>query len=694
LFQSAVIWSKIAENNRYSSADRSDLSRFLNLVRNAASSDDDWTQLRRLAPYGPWAKFSAFQILTQSRHNDVDHNMRLIMDDQSGTIRPVPWDVSGDWEADNFRIDLASHPLFALYRRNSEFLLAELKTLYHYTVKQPLLEDAREFIRDLRAEFSDSLQRDTGRLQSLPLNRALPLLYDPQSSLATHEAMRDVLAERQRRLREILLHQPDATWTSRGSTVDLIISGPVPLADLTIVLDSNLPPPKKLVLDTNGNRRIDDDDFDVPFRITDGRLHIGVTWLANRMLRPFKTAVLGRTPFTEWAQQIQPTRFSLVADRRMAVLSAHGRNALTGKVAALQQRVRAGGRPTRFNRPVTASRKPVAEIWRGEKRFSGNTVVDKPVRIEAGTNIILEPGANLVFRGKLTVAGTPDRPVRFSGGGDTPWGAVALQGSGSQGSRLRHLFMEGGSGGHVDGVAYSAMLSIHDTRDVVVSHLRMRRNYIYDDMLHVVYGRDIRLDHLDLGEARADAIDIDISDVVIRDSKISRSGNDCIDLMTSQALLERIALSNCGDKGVSVGEASTAALVNSTVRDSAIGVEAKDGSTVQVLHSDFSGNKVQINAYRKNWRYAAGGEVTVEKSHFSPPPGGNIMKASKRSRVVIYDSSLVGGAKTNKRVRITDNSDQRNDRRARSPDYAVDLLPFLKAVDLDRLRNRRGAAAR
>jgi hypothetical protein len=692
LFQSSVIWSKNAENNRYQTADHSDLQRFLELVRSAASSNADWVKLRRQAPFEHWAKFSAFQILTQSWHNDASHNMRLLIDDQSGTVRPIPWDVGGEWEPAGFHMNKASHPLLALYRRSSAFLLMELTTLYHYTVHDRLLAGAQAFINQLGSAFQPSLERDTGRLQVLPLSRALPLLYNPGDSLKTHTSMQTSLENRHNWLVKKLDGPPQATWKLRDGVFDMVVSDLLPLSKLTIGLSPGAPQPTILAFDGNNNRKLDADDTILPFRLVDNRLVINAIWLANRTRRPKLGPLHGVDGFMGWLFDIQPTHFSLVSDQPLAATSASGQNPLTGRAVALKQIAREGQRPALFNRPLLAKSAHKVEVWRGDRHIQRTMVMENPLRIEAGSNIVMEPGTSLVFRGKLIIAGTDAEPVRIYGTGKGPWGTFALQGGGTKGSRLMHLDMEGGSGDHIDDVAYLAMLSIHATSDVIVSNLKMRRNHIYDDMLHVVYGRQIRLDQLHLTEARSDAIDIDISDVTISDSKISNIGNDCIDLMTSRALIERVVLSNCGDKGTSVGEASNMALVNSVIRNSAIGIEIKDGSTVQALHTDFFANNVQINAYKKNWRYASGGHAVVLKSHLASPASRNVLRTDKKSTLIIHDSSLVNGADIKKNVMIADDTDRTDSRRARASGYGIELLPLLKGVDLDTLRNRRGAS--
>ena len=168
--------------------------------------------------------------------------------------------------------------------------------------------------------------------------------------------------------------------------------------------------------------------------------------------------------------------------------------------------------------------------------------------------------------------------------------------------------------------------------------------------MHVVYGKNINLFETTIKNALSDGIDIDISDVTISGGSIRKTGNDCLDFMGSKVTVENIILSDCGDKGISVGEASRSLVTNSKINRSNIGIESKDGSKIQVLHTDFVDNKIQINAYKKNWRYGAGGQANIEKSYFKAAE--NLFKTDNKSQVLIDDSSIVERLKKDKNVVI------------------------------------------
>jgi hypothetical protein len=166
----------------------------------------------------------------------------------------------------------------------------------------------------------------------------------------------------------------------------------------------------------------------------------------------------------------------------------------------------------------------------------------------------------------------------------------------------------------------------------------MRKNTAVDDMMHVVYSKNIIIEDSEFKGAFADALDIDISNVTVRNCQILNSGNDAIDLMSSEALIANSELYGSRDKGVSVGEDSRAMIYNTRVNKNKIGIESKDASVACLINSQFEDNKTQINASTKNWRYGSGGTAIADKSVFISQ--ANRFSAGKNSNIRVIDSSI------------------------------------------------------
>ena len=151
--------------------------------------------------------------------------------------------------------------------------------------------------------------------------------------------------------------------------------------------------------------------------------------------------------------------------------------------------------------------------------------------------------------------------------------------------------MKGGSGDEVNHIKYTSMFSLHKTDNIIIKKLKMKNNSKHDDMLHIVYCNNVTLEDVTLEKAYSDAIDVDMSKgIVIKNAIIINPGNDSIDLMESEALIETSYLFNSGDKGISVGEDSNVVVHNSIFHKNNIGLATKDKSSAYILYSDLEDN--------------------------------------------------------------------------------------------------------
>ena len=296
------------------------------------------------------------------------------------------------------------------------------------------------------------------------------------------------------------------------------------------------------------------------------------------------------------------------------------------------------------------------DLMEGDYDFKSSKTFKNPVIIKPGSKLKLSPGVSLVFLNKLLIQGTKDEPVVVERKDPThPWGALLIVGPNTQGSLIENTRISGGSGGQVNQFFNTGMFSVHNSQDISVTNLTIGNNQKFDDLIHVLYSKDIVFDGLKVFEAKSDALDIDISSVTVINSEFSNAGNDAIDTMTSKVTVKDSKISVSGDKGISVGENSRVQVRAVELVHNKIGIEVKDGSFANIQNSVFDKNETQVNSYLKNWRYGGGGRLQISNSYFLGKL--NSVKAGKKSRVSITDSFFESEEvnMSSKRVKLKNN---------------------------------------
>lgn len=650
LFANAALWSKLSNNNQYPENDRSDLSSFISTLADANYVPDAMRRLKRIAPIDEWARLEAFVVMLGNAYYNEFHNQRLLVDSWRGVVLPV---VSQDAMVGNGReLDMAGDPLLQLYHSDSEFLLKKHEILVSFVIEQDILGEMIAHAKSLRPAMARSAARDIGLIEPEYWDD-FPLIWPDDGVMAAIEQRIANLEARRSWLQSALRSFPVATWDQDAHAFYLTITNSLPIAEVSMRMVGGTRTPSRIAVDINGNGLLDDADLNVPMKIAqvDGgeALILQAAWFANR--RNINTDVLqGSLAFKKTTEAVV-TSFKLVSDVPFKVSHVSAKSAVMGETKVLQHSDARGSSPTRYNVPTFAKSSNALTVWSGEKVIQETEIVFDDVRILAGTRVRLAEGANLIFRGKVEVAGTSERRVSFERvDAAKAWGVLALQGHGTRGSMLRHFEVRGGSGGRVDDISYTGMFSIQDTADVTVEYATLSEaSSDFDDMMHIIYGEGIVLRKLKLIGAPFDALDIDISKVRIDDAVFDKSGNDGLDFMDSRAVVKNSRMTSSGDKGASVGEGSNVLLINNWIAGNTIGIESKDGSVAMVFGGEFDGNLKTLNAYKKNWRYGGGGTVLIDNA--KTPPSGITVGADKNSRVVIGDIS--GKVQTDDKKRVT-----------------------------------------
>ena len=121
-----------------------------------------------------------------------------------------------------------------------------------------------------------------------------------------------------------------------------------------------------------------------------------------------------------------------------------------------------------------------------------------------------------------------------------------------------------------------------------------------------------KIDHLTVREAAADAIDIDFSNLNIRNINVDSAGNDCLDVSGGFYTIETFLGNDCGDKGISVGEMSELTVDKAEVTRALLGVSSKDLSNVEIKDARFSEVINCFEAVQKKQEFG-GGSITLSQ---------------------------------------------------------------------------------
>ena len=664
LFNNASLWTKQAYFNKNSREDDSDLKELLVLIRKAETDKLSYRSLIKKVDLDMWSTFEAWQILTQSYQVDKNHNTRIVLDPWSGLVHPIVQDpqISDDFfdvltkegDSNGFSLEgahtllLGRHSIFSLLNRNSKYIDKKYDKLFFHTVNSPVLSQESEHIQDLGGSLDISYKRDVGHLARLHLDSRFyksKSIIDGSQYLYSAGGMKEA---RNNFVDSLLLFQdyiigrlnakPESEWMDVEDGFVIKVDGEIPISDIVVSFEELSP--DWIAIDLNQNGIVDSNEakvfsdgdagvFTVPVRLYANRIKV-----STNSAKHFASIVTAKTGF----------RF--ITSDYAKVQSISVNNPFTHELFLVNKKDSDYVLPSEYNTPIFHS--DFLDLQKTERVFSGivniddDLQIDQPVKILPGTRIRLAPGASLIFQNRVIAQGTKEEPIHFERSNiDEAWGVVALQGPNTSGSIFNNINISGGSGSELNGIYYTAMFSLHNTSNILIKNSRLSMNTKYDDMFHVVYGDNITLNNVSFTDSIFDAIDIDMSKgIVLKKIKIVNAGNDAIDFMETEALVDQANLYKSGDKGISAGENSNILIYNSLLRGNAVGIASKDGSNVQVLYSDLDSNKVQMSLYKKNWRYNDGGYAQV--SHTRILNGVNNFNIDSHSGVVIKDTDIDG----------------------------------------------------
>ena len=637
VFEHPGLWDKVAVNNHYPPDSMAPLQKLLVLIR-AGSSPVTQKKASQILDMEAWGTFSAFETLIQSIHYGVSHNWRIYYDPAREKLMPMVWDPDAwhpNWmpkKGTDPQFDFLPSELHRFLHANGDFLRAKHRAMRRFFtdgLESKFLQHARQLEKRMKTAIRAD-QFVQSQVSRSPLGTAeriagmQKLLTDIEH---TFSAIRNEYVTRPPLVSYDIMPKT-GVYQFRVEGRGIVERIEIRFAGEPVALDAT---PELRFWDSGQTKT-------VQLRSSANAMERTLT-LWPDLIAHHELTTMGihgtkkyRIDFTPGYFELSTGSTSPVAE--VLVHTGSGTYQSARKVEDIS--------PASFQniyQPArhTVSLKPLR--WTGTMNFRGLREIENDVTIEAGTTLLFEPGATLILRGKLLANGTPTQPIRFlpMKPEQGPWGSVVLHGPLSSGSRLRHCVFDGGSGYKTAYREYSGMLSIHAVSDVRIDGCTFGRNFVVDDTVHAVYS-DVRIHRSTFEKAQSDAVDLDISTALISDSVFRDNGNDGVDLMTTQAFISGSTFTNNLDKGVSAGEGSELLLVDSQFRNNAIGTQFKDGTSALLGNISFVGNVISADAYKKNWRYGAGGTASIAFSEVSG--SATTISADSDSLITLVDTAL------------------------------------------------------
>jgi hypothetical protein len=234
------------------------------------------------------------------------------------------------------------------------------------------------------------------------------------------------------------------------------------------------------------------------------------------------------------------------------------------------------------------------------------------VTIAPGTHLRLGPKASLVFLGRVSFDGERGAPIVVESAEAMRWGGIAIQGPGTQGSRLAHVTVRGGTTPTWRSVPYPAMVNIHQTRDIQLDSCQFTENAPETDNLHVAYVDGLTMTDTSMRGIAGDAVDLEFTTAELRRLRIINGGDDGLDLMGSQVTLSDSVVLGATGNGISAGEQSIVRVQNTLIGECGVGVLTKNAAKVALLGTLLYGNETGVRTYQRTVRYAGESEVTAD----------------------------------------------------------------------------------
>lgn len=235
-------------------------------------------------------------------------------------------------------------------------------------------------------------------------------------------------------------------------------------------------------------------------------------------------------------------------------------------------------------------------IKRGAWSIKSSLIIPKGYEVicQEGTVLDLLNSARILSYSPLKFLGSEKRPIVVCSTDLTGQGIVVMNAGGE--SMLKNtIFRELSNPSHA-GWELTGAVTFYES-DVTILCCQFLSNKS-EDGLNIVRS-DFSIGRSFFNKTAFDALDIDFSKGEILNTSFVDCGNDAIDISGSVVKIRDIFVDGAGDKGLSVGEASTVTADTLEIQNAGISAASKDTSSLTINGITISGCKVGFSVYQK-----------------------------------------------------------------------------------------------
>ncbi len=289
----------------------------------------------------------------------------------------------------------------------------------------------------------------------------------------------------------------------------------------------------------------------------------------------------------------------------------------------------------------------------------GEIVINKPLfipagkalKISAGQKIDLVNQAYIIARTPIQFEGTAANPIQVYTSDSTGRGIFVSQSKGK--SNISYAIFDG-LDATMSGIwSLTGAMTFYES-DVNIDHSKFINNTC-EDYLNIVRS-EFNISNSYFANTFADAFDSDFGKGVITDCTFENTGNDAIDVSTTQLEVYNAKMNMIGDKGISGGEKSQIQVETININKANIGIASKDLSVINGNNVAISNSKIAFALYEKKPEFGPGtmnihnltlsGQINIEylvqKKSILTIDDRQILPRSKKKEKLLFDKIING----------------------------------------------------